>query len=100
MQHPRWIYCDIDGTLTDDPEHRWGSVRAEMLERLDEYARDPNYRLVLWSGGGEEYVREFARKYRIKADAYLSKPHVVIDDNPAIRDWSLKSPEEFRGHKA
>ena len=54
------IYIDIDGTLTDSPDTRWGRVvpgRIEAVKRLIASGE----RVVLWSAGSDEYAKEFAK---------------------------------------
>lgn len=94
-----WIYCDIDGTLTEDSEGAFGVLREDVLEKLRTYLeRTPDTRLVLWSGRGGEYAQQFAEAHGIDADYCIAKPHLVIDDNPRIRPYRLVSPEEFLGN--
>ncbi len=53
------IFIDIDGTLTLSPYKKWGEV---LPKRIAEVRRliDGDFQVVLWSGGGTRYVRDFA----------------------------------------
>lgn len=92
------VYCDIDGTLTDLPTKKWGSPDMAAIEGLKDIIAD-GFEVVLWSGGGSQYAREFAEKYGIEAIARLGKPSVVIDDNSHIRPIqriAVVNPKELR----
>ena len=78
------IYCDIDGTLTDEPFKKWGKPKQERIDKLKQLIQE-GHQVILWSGGGTRYARQFAKKYGIRATAAVGKPDVIIDDNPKIR---------------
>lgn len=80
----RWIYCDVDGTLTEAPESRWGKPRLDVIGRIKDAIGEGDV-VVLWSGAGAEYAEAFAERYGIKARACLSKPDLLIDDVPSLR---------------
>jgi hydroxymethylpyrimidine pyrophosphatase-like HAD family hydrolase len=78
------IFCDIDGTLTNTPTKKWGSPDVRAIACLKQLIKD-GHEVVLWSGGGTKYVKEFAEKYDIKPSVCIGKPSMVIDDNSDIR---------------
>lgn len=86
------IYIDIDGTLTDHPQ-QGGHPIESRLDRVRQLCRS-GVSIVLWSGGGEEYVRRFAMKHGLVVYAMLGKPRLCVDDNPKIRPFfEVYSPE-------
>jgi len=76
----RPIFIDIDGTLTDKPAKGGNPIctRIELVRRMISNGEP----IVLWSGGGENYVRQFAEEHNLQPHAMLGKPRVVVDDNP------------------
>lgn len=77
------IFCDIDGTLTDAPGAIWGQPNWPLITRIKE-AIQHGHRVILWSISGEVYVKDFAKRHGIEGAICVSKPNVVIDDNPKI----------------
>jgi len=95
----RPIFCDIDGTLTDagDSKHHNANVNTDRIERLKNMIA-MGYQVVIWSGNGTAYAKEFCQTYDIVPLAAMGKPTRMIDDNPSIRPgWAklICSPEEF-----
>lgn len=94
----RWIYCDIDGTLTDSPGEPWGKPRLDLIWKLKDAILD-GWRVVLWSACGKSYCQEFAKEYNISGlEACLAKPSIAVDDNPDLRSarfFRKLSPEQF-----
>ena len=90
------IFVDIDGTLTDVPNAMWGSVYPDRIGLLQRWIGAGN-EVYLWSGGGADYARAFAKRYDIFPAACLGKPAFVVDDNADIRPGGLRrvAPEEF-----
>lgn len=80
------IYCDIDGTLTDNGDAVGPAIpsRVQAIKKLCE-SND----VVVWSGRGLRYAREFCEQHDIKAVAALGKPTKLYDDNPEIRPGGL-----------
>jgi phosphoserine phosphatase len=78
------IYCDIDGTLTDDPEDKWGNPHLDRIEKIKEKINE-GHTVFVWSGNGTEYANAFCEKYGIKPVLALGKPDVYIDDKPKVR---------------
>ena len=92
------IAFDVDGTLrsnktesSEDPNQRI----VELFAILDSFK---NTELYVWSGGGAEYARRFARKYKLKVGdsrciSKIGAPHmhIAIDDiqDTAIADINL-----------
>lgn len=92
------IAFDVDGTLrsnitetTQDPNQRI----VDLFAILDSFK---NTELYVWSGGGAEYARQFARKYKLKVGdsrciSKIGAPHmhIAIDDiqDTAIADINL-----------
>lgn len=92
------IFCDIDGTLTDDGEHKSGNPLIERIEELRKLSLN-NY-VVLWSGNGINYAKEFKAKFELHNCIAIGKPHLIIDDNPTIRpNWYklIKTPNYLDG---
>lgn len=90
------VYIDIDGTLTLDPERRWGTPVMNRIEHVRALIAGGT-EVVLWSGGGTEYARQFAAKYGLKAVG-IGKPAKLIDDNPTIRPLGrikIVTPRDF-----
>ena len=76
MKYPlqKWIFVDIDGTLSND-----------VIEWI-KTKRPEGYRFVLWSSRGEEYAKAVAERYEI-VDLFehiISKPGYIVDD----KGWS------------
>lgn len=92
------IYIDVDGTMTEDGAHAWGSVRQDVVDRVRELIESGKL-VAIWSARGEKYAREFAEKNGLgRARFFLSKPSMLVDDNPRIRDperMVMLSPDEF-----
>ncbi len=87
----RWIYVDIDGTLTHDGANRWGEPIEENIEALRRICHKRH--VVLWSGAGAAYATEFAKRYKLDVVAALAKPDMVIDDSPdRIRPNMMLAP--------
>jgi hydroxymethylpyrimidine pyrophosphatase-like HAD family hydrolase len=81
-----WIYCDIDGTLTEDGHAPWGKPRIDVIWKLKD-AIAAGYTVVLWSACGKKYCEDFAKAYHIFGlHGCLSKPSLIVDDNKQIRD--------------
>jgi len=90
------IFCDIDGTLTDNPQKRWGNPRPEMIAKINDLIEKGN-KVILWSAGGTCYAKAFAKSHGIKAIACLAKPDIMVDDKKTIRTRGIPimSPDEF-----
>lgn len=78
------IFVDIDGTLTSEPNKPQGAPIASRVERVKEFVASGD-EVILWSARGREYVEAFAAKNGIGNVTCVSKPDLVIDDNPTIR---------------
>lgn len=85
------IFCDIDGTLTTTPGKPWGPVREWLVEKLKKRQRAGDD-IVLWSGRGKKYVEEFTLSIGFPFVTCVSKPDLVIDDNPGIRPCEKCKP--------
>lgn len=80
------IFCDIDGTLTDNPKHPNGQPLLKRIEKLKKLSI--NNIIVLWSGNGFEYANKFKEKHELSNCIAIGKPYLIIDDNPTIRpNW-------------
>ena len=91
------IFIDIDGTLTFAPESKWGEPIHERIKRVVDMLA-AGTEVVLWSGGGTKYAREFADRYGLGGAVCIGKPSLMIDDNPTIRPpgrMPIKAPEDF-----
>lgn len=85
------VFCDIDGTLTNDPCHMWGEPDEDTIQTL-KAAIDAGHYVVVWSARGEDYAREFCKKHGIFPTVITCKPYLCIDDHaPKIRpDGKIK----------
>ena len=94
---PLPIYIDIDGTLTTVPTKMWGPVIPDRIHDVQAMI-GRGLEVVLWSGGGTDYVRAFAKKYDLHPSVCIGKPGQVVDDNPTIRPKRFMvpvPPDEF-----
>ena len=78
------IYCDIDGTLTDNPRGPWGNPNTENIAAIRSVIA-AGHTVIMWSATGEKYAKEFSKKYDIQAHAMLGKPDVCFDDWLSLR---------------
>jgi hydroxymethylpyrimidine pyrophosphatase-like HAD family hydrolase len=77
------IFIDIDGTLTDSPESG-GKPLVDRIEKL-KLLIHKGQEVVLWTGNGTAYAKKFAQDNGIVGAVCVSKPHILVDDNPNIR---------------
>ncbi len=77
----RWLYCDIDNTLTLEDKRNAPPAMARIA-KLQRLAR--RYTIVLWSMSGADYAAEFAKRHGIPAFACLKKPSVIVDDKAPL----------------
>ncbi len=90
------LYVDIDGTLTDKP-NQGGKVYPERISKIKEILKSGR-EVVLWTGGGTRYAKQFAKEHGLDGVICIGKPVCCIDDNPTIRPAGrmlIKTPEEF-----
>lgn len=88
------IYIDIDGTLTNQPEQRWGIPYLKRIKKVQQLCKQN--KVVIWSGGGYEYAKKFCKLYNISPFTILSKPDYFVDDNKNIRNkLQYIEPEEI-----
>lgn len=69
------IAFDVDGTLRKNTiADRW-EANERQRRRLIDHAHDKNTKIMVWSGGGEDYARECARMLDVEAfvDIYADK---------------------------
>lgn len=88
------IFCDIDGTLTDSPNSKWGNPILLRIKKLKELSLVNT--IILWSGNGTKYAKVFKKKYNLTHCLAIGKPHIIIDDNITIRPkWNtlIKNPK-------
>lgn len=90
----RPIFIDIDGTLTNEPEHPWGKVHTTRIDKINRLV-ELGYQIVIWSGNGTTYARAFAERHGLKGVFCIGKPQVFVDDNPKIRPMEYCLPEDF-----
>lgn len=88
------LYVDIDGTLTDTSQAQWGNPIMPRIEKLRQLI-DEGHFVVLWTGAGADYAREFGNRYGINAHHCLAKPDVIVDDNPTIRPRKMVEGPEW-----
>lgn len=92
------IFCDIDGSLTTDPRNMWGEPREDVIQTL-KAAIDAGHYVVVWSARGEEYAKDFCKKYGIFPTKAICKPYLCIDDHaPEIRPkgrMKVVPPKDF-----
>ena len=93
----RPIFIDIDGTLTDHPSQHGNAIpeRIAHIWRL----LGQGHSVVIWSGGGTQYARKFARDHNLDhLVTAIGKPEMIVDDNPDIRPkgrMPVVSPQDF-----
>lgn len=88
---------DIDGTLTNEPSRPWGKVNVRRLHKIQDLIASGR-QVVIWSGNGTAYAREFAMCYGLAGAVAIGKPEVMVDDNPTIRPANrmpVVSPETY-----
>ncbi len=91
------FYFDIDGTLTTVPNQKWGAPIRERIAQVV-HLIGSGQEVIIWSGGGTSYAREFADRHGIHGALCVGKPHIIIDDNPHIRPrtrMQIISPGEW-----
>ncbi len=92
----RPTYIDIDGTLTDDGKRGGKPIpsRIAFVQRL----LASGTTVVIWSGSGTNYAREFVIDNKLTGAFPIGKPEIAVDDNPNIRPVEtirIRTPEEF-----
>jgi len=93
------VYCDIDGTLTRDGEHKWGQPRIANINWI-RAAISNGHSVTIWSARGELYAIAFCRKYKLRPHKMIAKPDVCFDDCVTIRPkdkMEILSPERIKG---
>ncbi len=91
----RPIFIDIDGTLTMDGSHGWGTPILSRLEKVRELIKQ-GYEVIVWSGGGTKYAKDFCKFHRLEVTLAIGKPGKIVDDNPKIRPQLVcVLPEEY-----
>lgn len=77
------IAFDCDGTLvtTDSAETRKIVANERIRSLLITFARFKNTRIVVWSGGGEQWARQVGAALGLDkyVDVYASKNHIGKD---------------------
>lgn len=70
------IAVDIDGTLVQD-----GRLHLPLLDWIRERKQE-QFRLMLWSARGREYVMTTAHRFGVVPlfDDLISKPGLIVDD--------------------
>lgn len=81
------IAFDVDGTLRSNAEDTWDAPNYRVVRMLQDLAHSKNVRIVVWSGGGEDYARQWGKKFGL--DEYVwkyavkdpeLKPDICFDD--------------------
>jgi phosphoserine phosphatase len=72
------VAFDVDGTLLNNDDQLGGSPNYRVVRMLMDLAHSKNVRIVVWSGGGEDYARQWGRKFGL--DPYVWK-YAVKDPN-------------------
>lgn len=91
------IAFDVDGTLIRDGGNKADIANERIVELLKILSSFKNVKIIVWSGGGQEYAERWGRligvddyvwKYMSKINANLMgfKPTIAIDD---IQDTKL-----------
>lgn len=91
-------YIDIDGTMTNTPNSRWGTPKLKVIEKVKELIK--NNTVIIWTAGGWDYAKEFCTKYGLVPTVILPKPDYIIDDIPTIRTEGIikyLTPDELIG---
>lgn len=84
------VAFDIDGTLRCNCTETCRDVNRRIVDLLLYMQRMKNTRVMIWSGGGAEYARNFMQPFNLKEVHYASKldpttwkwgqPDIAIDD--------------------
>lgn len=73
------IAFDIDGTL-ERPNNTPNTEVHQLLRQFAELGAE----IIVWSGGGEQYARNYVQKHRLPAKYSVKrldlKPDLAIDD--------------------
>jgi phosphoserine phosphatase len=77
-------YFDIDGTLTDDPEDKWGNPYVERIDKVRSII-EQGHDVLIWSGNGTDYAKAFCEKYNLHPMCAIGKPDFYFDDKRDIR---------------
>lgn len=91
------IFIDIDGTLTDLPTKKGGNVLNDRIDLIKKLISE-GHEVVIWSGGGTEYAKQFALLHGLDKVICIGKPSICVDDNPSIRPEErikVLTPEYF-----
>jgi hypothetical protein len=91
------IFVDIDGTMTDNPESKWGFPNKDVIDSVKRAIKKKHV-VVVWSANGAEYARRFCSLHKIHPKVCLAKPDVCVDDRPDIRPRDkmvVIPPEDF-----
>lgn len=90
------VYVDVDGTLTHEGHIKNGTPNQDMIQAVKDLIA-AGAQVVVWSGNGMAYAREFCETHGIETLA-LGKPAYCVDDNPDIRPrdrMPIMHPEWF-----
>lgn len=60
------IAFDVDGTLRCNCTDTCQDPNPDIIELFRILDKSKNTELYVWSGGGAEYARQFARKFKLK----------------------------------
>ena len=60
------IAFDVDGTLRCNHTETCQDPNEDIIELFRILDKFKNTELYVWSGGGAEYARQFARKFKLK----------------------------------
>lgn len=71
-------FIDIDQTMTKGKKPRWG-----VIQRVRQLIATGAH-VTIWSGGGERYVRRKCEEWGVVPTMMISKPTVIVDDNPDV----------------
>jgi len=89
------IFVDVDGTMTTE-DRRGAPPSTEMIDRVKALIA-AGHAIVVWSQRGKRYARHFCEEHGIKAEAYMGKPAMFVDDWPSLRRTGIPtvSPKAF-----
>lgn len=79
----RPIYCDIDGTLTDNGAAPGNPIHSRIDKIKGIIAKSRDVSVIVWSARGTKYAEEFCSKHGIEALA-IGKPSLCVDDHECL----------------
>ena len=81
------VAFDVDGTLINSQDE----PRYEVIDLYRWFERNPKTYLIVWSGSGIDYARQWCRKLGLSPMAIVEKcsmdVEIAVDDAMEIENW-------------